>query len=410
MPTLAAIGLGNRGRMYLNELRRYKDVEVTALCDTNPINLEHTVGWAKPKQQFSTEDDFFTAGRLADWLIIGSPDLIHYRHTKRAITLGYDILLEKPVTPNPAELDELCELADANGNTVLVCHVLRYTPFFRTIKDIVQRGEIGDVMNIVHEENTGYWHFAHSFVRGTWRRLDESAPYLLAKACHDFDLLHWFMDKPCENVSAYGKLTYFHSGNKPADAPPYCLDGCPRLNTCPYSVEKLYLSKKTPIGWGIPTVSELPYNPGKERTRKVLRKGQYGRCVFQCDNDVADNHSAIMRFADGSTASMSVSAFNNEFSRRIHVMGTKGELYGRDDTMHLQKRIWGSKPETLKIREIGKSGHGGGDAGLTGTVHALMTGQSVPRNNLTTLQETRYSHRIVYAALESIKSGQTVQL
>ncbi|MDR3344919.1 MAG: Gfo/Idh/MocA family oxidoreductase, partial [Oscillospiraceae bacterium] len=259
-PTLAAIGLGGRGRMYLGELRRFGDVRVTALCDSNKLNLEYSAKSAKPERIFGSEEEFFAAGRLADWLIVASSDLVHYRHTKRALELGYNILVEKPVTPNPAELDELCALADANNCTVLVCHVLRYTPYFRTIKEIIASGEIGDVVNIVHEENVGYWHFAHSFVRGNWGNTSFSAPFLLAKCCHDFDLLHWFIQKPCESVSAYGNLYHFGESNKPHSATQYCLDGCPHLHSCPYSVEKLYLSKKVPGGWTATPASELPYN------------------------------------------------------------------------------------------------------------------------------------------------------
>jgi len=410
MPTLAAIGLGSRGRMYLSELKKFKDVKITALCDSNKLTLEHTAGWAKPERTFDDEDNFFAAGRIADWLIIASPDLIHYRHMKKALELGYNILAEKPVTPNPAEIDELCNLADEKDCTVLVCHVLRYTPYFRTIKDIIASGEIGEVVNIVHEENVGYWHFAHSFTRGNWRNLKVSAPFLLAKCSHDFDLLHWFVQKPCESISAYGSLYYFHEGNKPEGAAAYCLDGCPYLKTCPYSAEKLYLSKKTPLGWGREIAAGLPYNPSHRQLREALRTGDYGRCVYSCDNDVCDHHSVAMQFEGGTTATLNVSAFNKEFSRRTHILGTKGELYGQDDTMRLQKNIYGGASKKLKIRASSRSGHGGGDTGLTGTVHALMNGKSIPKDNLTTLQETRISHRMVYAALESVATGETIRL
>jgi len=410
MPTLAAIGLGGRGRMYLGELKKYRDVQITALCDLNKINLEHTAKWAKPERTFDSEDGFFAAGKLADWLIVASPDLIHYRHTKRALELGYNILVEKPVTPNPAEMAELCELADANNCTVLVCHVLRYTPYFRTIKEIIASGEIGEVVNIAHEENVGYWHFAHSFTRGNWRNLQVSAPFLLAKCSHDFDLMHWFVQKPCESVSAYGSLYYFHEGNKPEGATAYCLDGCPHLKACAYSAEKLYLTKNSPLGWGYAAAAELPYNPGPAKLREILRTGSYGRCVYSCDNDVCDHYSVALQFQGGTTVTHSVSAFNKDFSRRTHILGTKGELFGRDDTMRLQKNIYGGASKKLKIKAMGSGGHGGGDTGLTGTVHALMNGRSVPKDNLTTLQETRISHRMVYAALESVATGAMVRI
>ncbi|MDR3343983.1 MAG: gfo/Idh/MocA family oxidoreductase, partial [Oscillospiraceae bacterium] len=155
---------------------------------------------------------------------------------------------------------------------------------------------------------------------------------------------------------------------------------------------------------------ELPYNPGRTKLREILRTGNYGRCVYQCGNNVCDHHSVAVQFAGGTTATLNVSAFNTEFSRRTHVLGTKGELFGRDDTMRLQKNIFGGESRSLKIRATGKGGHGGGDNGLTNIIHTLMTGGSVPRENLTTLQETRFSHRIVYAALESVTTGAAVKL
>jgi predicted dehydrogenase len=396
--------------MYLAELRKFKDIKVTALCDTNEENLSYTAAQCRCENNYTDEDAFFAKGRLADWLIVASPDLTHYRHAKRALELGYNILLEKPVTPNPEELDELCKLAESGGNMVLVCHVLRYTPYFRTIKRIIASGEIGELVNIVHEENAGYWHFAHSFTRGNWRNTADSAPFLLAKCSHDFDLIHWFVDKPCEAVSAYGSLFYFHEGNKPQGATPHCLDGCPHLKTCPYSVEKIYLTKKPPEGWVKAPAAQTPKYPGDKALREILRTGDYGRCVFQCDNNVFDHYSVAMRFEGGTTVTHSVSAFNKDFSRRTHILGTKGELFGRDDTMRLQKNIFGGESRTLKIRATAKGGHGGGDNGLADTIHALMTGQSVPKDSLTTLRETRYSHRMVYAALRSVENGEMVWL
>jgi predicted dehydrogenase len=411
MPSIAIIGLGNRGRdAYLSNLRAYKDIQFTALCDPNRKALDQaTQRIDGTPQLFQSDEEFFAAGKLADWLVIASPDPLHYPHAMAALKQGYHVLLEKPVTDVPQQLYDIADLAKEKNLHVLVCHVLRYTAYFRKIKELIADGTIGDVVSIAHEENVGYWHFAHSFTRGNWRNTDVGAPFLLAKCCHDLDLLQWFIDRPCESVHSYGGLYYFNEAHKPAGATPYCLDGCPHVCTCPYSIEKLYLVKKNAPGgsWTIPPASGLPYCPPVKELREILRKGSYGRCVYQCDNNVFDHQVVNMRFSDGVTATLTATAFSPDIYRRTHVLGTKGEIFGRDDASGLELNLFGEKKRFVKIKHSAY-GHGGGDHGICETVHNLMLGLPVAAEHLTTIHETIASHDIGFAALESVATGQAV--
>ena len=403
MITTAHLGLGSRGRVYLGGFSRYKDVSVAALCDINPAMADAAAARFPKARRFDTEEAFFAAGRLADWLIIATPDPCHYRHASAALDLGYDLILEKPVTAHPEELDALCAKAKALGAKVLVCHVLRYSPFFRAVKGVIESGRLGDIVNIVHEENVGYWHYAHSYVRGNWRNTEVAAPFLMAKCCHDFDLLYWLAQKPCERVQAFGSLKYFNREHMPEGAASHCLRGCPYVKTCNYSVEKLYLRPSMLI-WARGIAAARPKAPPAKELRRILTDGQYGRCVYQSDNDVCDHHSVAIRFAGGVTATMSVSAFSFGFTRRIRVQGTKGELFGRDHAMRLHIHEFGKLPRIVKVRRDNLfTGHGGADGAFVKAAHAVMAGGPIDPQNMTTIEQTRISHNMVYAALESME-------
>ena len=400
MITIASIGLGSRGRVYLRGFSRHRDVAFTALCDSNPAMLEAAGNRFPQARRFGSDEEFFAAGKLADWLVIATWDPCHYRHADAALELGYNLILEKPVTAVPAELDALCGKAKEKNLIVLVSHVLRYSPYFSAVKEIIDSGLIGDIVNINHEENVGFWHYAHSFVRGNWRNTEVGAPFLLAKNCHDFDLLHWLINRPCQEVRAYGGQAYFRPENAPPGATSHCLQGCPHVKTCPYSVERLYLRRTSFLLWARGIATSRPKSPPQKELRRILADGQYGRCVYRCDNNVCDHHSAAMRFEGGATASFSVSAFSYFFTRRIRIQGTKGELWGRDHTMRIHVHEFGKLPRIRKVhRRNLLSGHGGADGSYCEAAYKIMAGGPVDAENMTTIEQTRISHRIVYEAM-----------
>jgi len=409
MIRLAVIGLGNRGRgAYLTNFKKYSDIEITALCDTNPATLEAVRAQYAPNARcFADDAAFFAAGQLADWLVIATPDNAHYPHARAALNLGYHLLLEKPVTAVPAQLDELVALAKEQERRVIVCHVLRYSPFFGKIKELLDEGAIGELVSVNHQENVGYWHYAHSYVRGNWRNTEVAAPFLLAKCCHDFDLLQWLVDRPCESIACVGGQSYFREKNAPDGAPSHCMDGCPAKD-CPYHVERLYLKKLGLLFWARPTITGLP-KPTIDQTRELLRKGDYGRCVFRCDNNVNDRHGVLLRFAGDIPVNFQVNALTRHFTRRIQLFGTKGELTGQDTLYHLRLKTFGKGAKTIPIKPAA-SGHLGADPGICDTVHRLMCGENVNEKYLTTIDVTAQSHKLVYAALASAESGETVKL
>jgi predicted dehydrogenase len=407
---LAVIGLGSRGRgAYIRNLKRYKDVELAALCDINPAALEFTRNRYAPKAEcYGSDDAFFAAGRHADWLIIATPDRLHYRHAMAALRLGYHIMLEKPVTDVPQEMDELTAFAAETGRTVIVCHVLRYSPFFAKIKDVIESGAIGEIVSVNHEENIGYWHFAHSYVRGNWHNTGIAAPLLLAKNSHDFDLLQWYIGKPCLRVSSFGSLRFFNGTHKPEGATAFCLGGCKVKDNCPYDAEKFYCRYASMLVWARGIVSGFP-NPSNAQLRETLQTSDYGRCVFQSDNNINDHQVVSMEFEGGAVANLTVSAFSKSFYRRIHITGTEGELLGSDHSHRLTLNRFGKGSKRMLLLPT-HVGHGGGDAGMAETLHKLMRGEHVPPGLLTTIDQTAKSHKIACAALLAEKEGRQVLL
>ena len=189
---------------------------------------------------------------------------------------------------------------------------------------------------------------------------------LLAKSCHDIDILQWLMDEPCTKVHSFGGLKYFCAENKPEGAPEFCYQDCPQEETCPYSALKLYRHRQVP--WFARHATKK-HEPTEEDIETLIRETNYGRCVFQCDNDVVDHQVVNLEYQSGATASFTMSAFN-QGGRRIRIMGTKGEIDARmgSETVSVydyETRAW----EEIKISdaildESIASGHGGGDLGI----------------------------------------------
>jgi predicted dehydrogenase len=359
---------------------------------------------------YLNEDDFFNAGVLGDGLVIASMDHDHYRHVMKALNTGYKyILLEKPVSDVIAETEEIARVAKEKGTTILVCHVLRYSRFYKTIHDIIVSGRIGEPVTINHEENIAYWHFAHSFVRGNWRNAAVSHPLLYAKTCHDFDLLYWFANSKFKSAKSFGSLKYFIKENAPENCADRCLDGCKYLDSCAYSVKNLYFDTKSPLGWGLyPAIGKN--NPTQSERYDALKRADnpYGRCVYKCDNDLDDHKSVLIEFQNGVTATLNVTAFSKDCHRRIHIMGTHGEILGDDADNYITVNVFGQKKKGIfdcnynkvKIGPPG-SGHLGGDTGICDSFVKIIAGKPVNPDYLTTIDVTLEGHRIVDAAEHS---------
>jgi len=373
------IGAGSRGTIYGNWAYQH-GIEITAVAEIRPDRLKSAANqWNVPaERRFTDVNDLFALGKIADAAIIATMDRDHFGHVMQALDCGYDILLEKPISPDPVECLKIEEKANTLGKKITVCHVLRYTNFFGSLKDIVDSGELGKVVAIKHSENIGNFHMAHSFVRGNWRNDILSSPIIMQKSCHDLDILLWLVDSHCTKVAAFGSLSYFKEANAPAGSTDRCLT-CPVAEKCRFDARKAYL----------PTLGSWPTDvvcleQTEEALMEALENGPYGRCVYRCDNNVCDHMSIIMAFENGVTATFSLTAQTSACHRHIHIMCEDGEIEADDGQKQIViRRHVSSQADTFTERTIhirtNTSGHGGGDAGImedfTGSL-SQQTGES----------------------------------
>ncbi len=394
---IALIGAGQRGKDVYGEyvFEHPQHVKFVAVAEPNKLKREefsrkHNIPL---EYQFESWEDLLQLDKFCDAIIIATPDNMHYKPAKLTLEKGYHLLLEKPMSNNPMEIMELGRIAKEKNNVFMICHVLRYTPFFSTIKNIIDSGEIGEVESIQHNENIGYFHFAHSFVRGNWRNSDQSSPLILQKSCHDMDILLWLTNADCTKIASFGHLSYFNSKNKPKNAANRCIN-CSVEEECPYSAKKIYYNS---IGkWPTTVISEIQ---NEDAIKKAVAEGPYGRCVFSCDNNVMDHQATILEFSNGITATFHLSAFSNKVHRTIRVMGTKGEIIGDDSKNEIKYQIFGSNKKTIINPKMVAGGHGGGDTGIMNDFISLIL--SNEGDALTSAEKSVQSHMMAFAAEES---------
>ncbi|AYB44696.1 Gfo/Idh/MocA family protein [Paenibacillus lautus] len=406
---VALIGAGLRGINYLEyALQHPHELEVVAVAEPNRQRREQFQArhGLEDAACFENWNDFFSAPKVADAVFICTQDKQHFEPTMRALEAGYHVLLEKPMSPDPEECIRMGEMASQAGLVFSICHVLRYTPFFSTIKELLEREAIGRLMSIQHNENVGYWHQAHSFVRGNWRRKEDSSPMILAKSCHDLDMLLWLADSDCVQVSSFGSLSHFTAAQAPEGAPKRCLDGCPVSDECLYYAPDHYLTEDT--NWPTSAISD---DMSYDARYQALLEGPYGRCVYHCDNDVVDHQVVNMEFANSVTVAFTMSAFTQDVSRTIKLMGTRGEIRGAMEKNEIEIIHFGSgKVERISFADRGGHvGHGGGDMGLIKDFLRLV--QAGGNNQgLTSASRSVQSHLMAFAAEQSRVDGKVIGL
>lgn len=411
--TIALIGAGLRGMRYSEYAsKRPREMKIVAVAEPNDFKRERAkAAFNIPEEKcFKSWDELFAAGKQADAVFVCTQDRDHYVPAMKAMEAGYHVMLEKPMSPSWKECIELERTAEKHNRILTICHVLRYAPFFQTIKQLLDDGRIGRLMSIQHNENVGYWHQAHSFVRGYFNNTEKSSPMILAKSCHDMDIIQWFAGGKCTNVSSYGHLSYFNMQNAPEGAPKYCLDGCPVEDSCVYYAPNTYLIENG--GWKAEAASA---DPSYEARYKAIKEGPFGRCVFQCDNDVVDHQVVAMDFDNEVTVAFTMSAFTEKTSRTLRLMGTIGEIRATMETNEIEIRTFGAgRSEVIKLEEAaGHEGHGGGDSRLVQdfarTVRARELGQGV-KVSQTSAKESVQSHLMAFAAERSRVEKRMIQL
>ncbi|GGQ06649.1 putative dehydrogenase [Actinomadura coerulea] len=413
-PTIAVAGAGLRGRGYAARIREAGAARIVAVAEPDPARrarfaAEHGLA---PERTFPGWREMAARGRPADGVIIATQDAEHAAPAVRFAGLGCHILLEKPMATSEADALRVVDAVERAGVMLAVCHVMRYTEYTRTLRRLIEDGRIGTPVSVQHLEPVGWWHHAHSYVRGNWRRADESGPMLMTKSCHDVDWLIHVMGETPARVSSFGRLSHFRPEERPPGAAGRCVD-CAVEARCPYSATRLYLSclgDPARERWPLGAVTDDRTEAGVLR---ALREGPYGRCVYACDNDVVDHQVVNMEFPSGATGVFTMTAFAAAAPRQTRVFGTSGCLEGDGLRITVRDFVTGGT-ESVEPGGAPPEGASDGrhdlddDALADAFVAALAAGDpallsSGPRESLA-------SHRVVWAAERARLNGAVIEL
>jgi len=405
--TAVLLGAGGRGfHSYAPYALEYPDeLRFVAVAEPNPVRRQRFAQAHKipPEYQFTTWEDLLAKGQIADALLNATQDQMHYPSTMAALDAGYNVLLEKPIAERLEHVVALVQQAERAKLLLQVCHVLRYTEMFSTMHDILASGRIGEIITVEHRENVVFWHMAHSFVRGNWRNAALSSPMILAKCCHDLDILYWNLGQPVSRLQSFGSLMHLKAENAPDGAKMRCTDGCEV--DCKYDARLIYLDPKY-TSWPITALTDDLSAEGRLR---ALQEGPYGRCVYHCDNDVVDHQTVNMEFEGGAVVTLFMHGHAYEESRTMRYDGTRSTMRAKFDyrtgwiEIH-DHRTGTSEQITLPV---GPSGHGGGDFGIMRSFVAAVRGDSAP---LTSGRESLESHLMAFAAEESRLNNTVVDM
>ncbi|MFY0650381.1 MAG: Gfo/Idh/MocA family oxidoreductase [Cyclobacteriaceae bacterium] len=405
------IGAGNRGNTYSNYRLHFPDqMEMVGVAEpikerNNRFAEKHNV---PEENRFVTWEHVFERPKFADAVIISTPDQLHYGPCMKALEMGYDVLLEKPISPSEQECRDILEMANKTGRIVAVCHVLRYAPYFIELKKMIDEDAVGQLVSVDHFEPIEHLHMSHSYVRGNWHNSKTSTPIIMAKSCHDMDIMRWLIGAPCESIAAYGNLKWFRKENAPEGSTARCSDGCKVESSCPYSALKLYHREREHI-----YVFDLPKEESKhgDFILEQLKSTDYGRCVYQMDNDQPDHYVTSMQFKGGITANFSMEAFTSYHGRRTRVMGAMGDIVGDMETYTHTDFRTGKVTKRKVEREHGGiyDSHGGGDLLL---VRDWLNAVSKQDKSLltSTIDASVESHIMCFKAEESRLSDRKVKV
>lgn len=400
--TVVAIGAGNRMNAYA-ELHP-QEMRIVAVVEPNPVRRSQLACRCQvPAQQcYSSWEDFLSKDKMADAVFICTPDDMHYLPAMLALERGYDILLEKPIAQSYDACLEIAGRAKELDRIVGVCHVLRYHPYFKKLREVVADGNLGELISVNHVEAVGIERMTHAFVRGLWRKESDTNPMILSKACHDLDLLVWLTGKKCLSVSSYGSLKWFRSENAPAGSALRCTDCCAVESDCPYSALELYYRKKR---W----LRHFDIADGCDPDETILQQlktGPYGRCVYHCDNDVVDHQVVSMLMEEGVTVNFSMDTFTRDSERRTHLMFSRGEVFGNERTLTVRYFQQGLGDEVYDFSNwYGECNyHGGADLEIVRDfIRAVASRQGDAL--LTNIESSLESHRIAFEIEKQRKQG-----
>ncbi len=411
--TAITIGAGNRGMVYGGFSAKFPG-ELDIIGVAEPVKFRNDryakIHKIEDKNRFDTWEDVFKRPKFADAVIISTPDNLHYAPCIKALEMGYDILLEKPIAPTEKECREILALAKQKGRIVAVCHVLRYAPYFVKMKELVAKGAIGEIISVQHFEPIEHTHMAHSYVRGNWHNSKETTPIILTKSCHDLDIIKWVINKPAKKIVAMGDLKWFKKENAPEGSTARCTDGCKVERECPYSAIREYYDRRKRL-----SVMDLPTDKTKhpEVIMERLKTTDYGRCVYRMDNDQPDHYVTSIQFGDNVTASFSMEAFTSYHGRRTRIMGSMGDMVGDMKELVVNDFRTAKEvkflPQAEDVEGYKNSGHGGGDWLLVRDFVQAVS-QKNPDILTSTIDESIESHVMGFMAEESRKTDKVMNV
>ena len=415
--TAIIVGAGHRAVIYSKLALTDPDkLKIVGVADPDKIRQKKAMEmFGFPEENcFNSAQELAKAPKFADAIINGTMDEQHIETSIPLLERGYDMLLEKPFATNEKEMRQLVVCVKKHGNKVMICHVLRYTPFYLSIKERVHSGEIGDIINIQTSEHVSYHHLSTSYVRGKWANSDKChTTMLLAKCCHDIDIMMWMMSetKPV-SISSFGSKFQFKPENAPKNAGTRCLVDCPLKDECRYSAKRLYLDQ--PERWAFYIWDKLEgiENPTDEDRINLLKgDSDYGKCIYKCDNNVVDHQSVLVNFASGATGTHNMVGGSSKPLRRIHIIGTLGEIYGDfEESKFYVSKIHPTKDDEKIVEEVdlkvtgdmvgAYGGHGGGDEKLAADFVEYLRGGE-PSLACTSIFDSVAGHLCVYLADKS---------
>jgi predicted dehydrogenase len=365
--TAIILGAGNRGTVYGDYSAEYPmDLDIIGVAE--PIqernDLHAKTHNIPDENRFVTWEHVLERPKFADMVIISMPDDLHHEPCIQAMRLGYDVLLEKPMAQSEAECREILKVQQETGKVVGIAHVLRYAPYFIDMRDVVRSGKLGKIVNMQHMEPVEWRHMMHSYVRGNWHNSAETTPIILAKSCHDLDIMRWIIDEPCDKITGFGDVSFYKRENAPEGSGDRCLD-CAVEEGCAYSAKKMYLRDHERIYAIMPVVPYDDPETLKELILHSLKTTNYGRCVFKMENDQPEHLACAMEFRSGATATFNMDGFTSYHGRRTRLMGTKGDLVGDGETFtytdYMTRKSFTWDISITDVKGYEDSGHGGGD-------------------------------------------------
>ena len=422
--TAVIVGAGHRAFVY-SELAKTNPelLKIVGVADPNPVRRKKAMEYFGFSEDmcFDSAQTLAEKGRLADAVINGTMDEQHLETAIPLLNAGYDMLLEKPFAVCEEDMRQIVDCAKKNNSKVMICHVLRYTPFYYAIKERIENGEIGDIINIQMTEHVSYHHLSTSYIRGKWANSDKChTTMLLAKCCHDIDLMMWFMSetKPV-SISSFGSKFQFKPENAPENAGTICMKDCPLVDECVYSTKRLYIDHPDRWSFYVWDALEGIENPTIDDKIALMKTDNpYARCIYKCDNNVVDHQSVLVNFASGATGTHNMVGGSAEPRRNIHIIGTKGEIFGNFEESKFTVLKINPSPdahneecdvEEVDLRVTGDmvgayGGHGGGDERLAEDFVKFIRGEQ-PSLACTSIFDSVAGHLCVYLADKSRESG-----